>query len=77
MSKLIRLPDGHYIRTESILSVGEPWESNDEQFYTIYYIRGEGDRDFYKVTLSPTFFKTKERAQEAVDKFVDRLNNLL
>lgn len=75
-SKLIKLPDGPYIRVETIVSVGEPWDIRDEWFYTISYLN-DGVRDYHKVTLSPTFIKTKERAQVSVDSFAERLNNLL
>jgi hypothetical protein len=76
-SKLIRLPNGPYIRTENIVSIGEPWDIHGEWFYSICYVRADGEKDYYKVTLSPTFVKTEERAQDFIDSFVLRLNNLL
>lgn len=76
--KLIKLPDGGpYVPADSIFKITGPYYGEDCWFYVIgYQIKGE-EKQFNQVELNTTFVKSKERAELDMDKFVNRLNEML
>ena len=77
MNKLIKLPDGPYIRANQIIQIGEPFQDMGQWCYSIGY-KSEIHND---VVLShlvrfSVILQNEERAFEKVRLFVDRINGL-
>lgn len=79
MSKLIKLPDGPYIKADKIVSIGEVWKEDhiDTWHYSICYYNINNDETFHVVNLNKTFVTTEDKAREKQKQFVDRLNEYL
>ena len=77
MSKLVKLPNGPYIKADSIEKVGEVWDSMGKWNYSISYRNQEGALSFHTVELNPDFIKEKADALCKQDLFVNKVNESL
>lgn len=78
MAKLIKLPDGKYIKADKIISVGEVWTCEDNKwFYTICHLDNYETVAFHTVKLHETFMKTEEKALAKQRSFVEVVNENL
>jgi len=76
MAKLISLPNGKYIKADTITSVGELWCDCGVWKYTISHVEYEA-LHYHTVNLPETFVKTEIQAFTKQREFVEAVNNNL
>ena len=76
MNKLIKLPNGPYIRANQIVQIGEPFQDQETQKwnYSIAYNCALNDTiRFHTATLS-VIINNVDSVRERIERFVNKIN---
>ena len=79
MAKLIKLPDGPYIKADAVTSVGDVWENEyvSGWNYNVYYNNHLDEPNCYTVRLNEKFVKDEDKAKDWQSRFIETVNNNL
>jgi hypothetical protein len=77
MNKLIKLPDGPYIRADQIIQISEPFQDMRQWCYSIGYKSEINDNDvIYHVVRFNVNMQREIQAFSMIDSFVKSINSL-
>lgn len=76
MNKLIKLPDGPYIRSNQIIRISEPFQDMGQWCYSISYKseRYSDDVEYHVVRFS-VIMQREMLASSMIESFVKRINS--
>jgi hypothetical protein len=80
MSKLVKLPDGDWVRSSDILKIGKPYFNENIdcwQCSIAYKNTPYQDVTFHVFNLNKKFVRTEDKAIDWVNRYIDRFNEAL